>query len=130
MQKTIYSNDELYFDFDKNMNIELNINVEKKCSFCHCINNVEKFEKKPCWLFAQSLIKPVKQKITIHDLPVEMCIDNSKFNLFMCTYLVGAHFKSILKLNEILYCFDDMDNNFEEMVPKHVFSSCFYYLLN
>jgi hypothetical protein len=48
----------------------------------------------------------------------------------MCTYLVGAHFKSILRLNEILYCFDDMDNNLAEMVPKHVVSSCFYYLSN
>ncbi len=48
----------------------------------------------------------------------------------MCAYLVGAHFKSILWLNEIYYYFDDMDNNLAKMVPKHFVSSCFYNLSN
>ncbi len=51
-KRLFYSYDELYFDFDKNMNIELNINVEKECSFCACFNNIKIFENKPCWLFA------------------------------------------------------------------------------
>ena len=59
-----------------------------------------------------------------------MCIDNSKYSLFMCTYLVGDHFKSIMSFNENLYCLDDMKKNLDEMVPKHVVSSCFYYLSN
>ena len=74
------------------MNVELNINEEKKSKFCHCITNVKQFENKPCWLLVQRLIKPYKNKLTFHDLPLEMYMDNSKYSLFMCTFLVGYHF--------------------------------------
>jgi hypothetical protein len=60
---TFYSNDELYFDTDENMNVELNINVKKVCLFCNCDKYIKKaFKKKPCWLLITNLVKSYKKK--------------------------------------------------------------------
>jgi hypothetical protein len=55
---TFYSNDELYFDTDQKMNVELNINEKKVCLFCNNEKYVKKaFQKKPFWLLIQNLVK-------------------------------------------------------------------------
>ena len=126
-----YSSDELYFDFDENMNVRLSSDERRVCLDCQSDANINKsFEKIPCWLFIQSLITSYKKNITLYDLPNDTFIDSQKYKLFMCTYLVGTHFKSIIKINDRFYAFDDLKVGLDEIVPKHIVSSCIYYIVD
>ena len=101
------------------------------CLFCNSDQYVKKsFSKKPCWLLIQNLVRSYKKKLTTYDLPSHLILDNYKYILLMTTYNVGAHFKSIVNLNDCFYGFDDMKNGLEETIQKHFVSSCFYYLSN
>jgi hypothetical protein len=113
------------------MNLKLTLDEKKACHNCNCDTYVvKKFQNRPCWLFIQNLIRPYQKKLTVFDLPSETFIDDAKYNLLMSTYLNGAHFKSIFKINDRFYSFDDLKpNKLEDTVQKHVVSSCFYYLL-
>ena len=42
----------------------------------------------------------------------------------MCTFSVGFHFKSIWKLLNELFIFDDMYDDLNKNICKHVVSSC------
>jgi hypothetical protein len=125
-----YTNDEIYFEFDENMNLTFSLNEVRNCCFCNCDKNViKKFHHTPCWLFIQNLIRTNQQKLTAYDLPSEIFFDDHKYLFFMCTYLVGAHFKSIIKIQERFYGFDDLNPTIlDDFIPKHNVSSCFYYL--
>ena len=46
--------------------------------------------------------------MTIYDLPNESRIEKNTFKLRMCTFNVGLHFKSILKIKDEYYLFDDL----------------------
>ena len=46
----------------------------------------------------------------------------------MCTYLKGAHFKSIFTHDDHIYFFDDLKEGLTENMEKHEVSSCIYYL--
>ena len=110
-----YTNDEIYFEFDENMNLRLALNEVGICCFCNCDKSVI---KKFCrWLFIQNL-KRNQQILTAYDLPSEIYFDGHHYLFFMCTYLVGAHFKSIIKLKKRFHGFDDLNSTrLDDFIP-------------
>ncbi len=128
--EVFYKNDEMYFQYNVNSNVSFNFCEERVCTVCCSEESVLKlFEETPCWLFIQNLISKIKhKKIMFFDLPSKIVLNEKKYNLLLCTYLTGAHFKSILSYNEQLYSFDDLKEGLEKRIDKHEVSSCLYYI--
>ena len=69
-----------------------------------------------------------RKRIMFYDLPPQLIINEKKYLLLMCTYLKGAHFKSIFTHDDHIYFFDDLKEGLTENMEKHEVSSCIYYL--
>ena len=95
--------------FDDNNNMIFTYDVYQ-CRNCKSSKNVKKtFENRPYWLFIQNLIKNNSEQLTIfYDLPSELLLNSKKYILLMCNFSVDAHFKSIFKLLNELFIFDDI----------------------
>ncbi len=126
----MHTNDALYFEFDDNNNMIFTYDVYQ-CRNCKSSKKVKKtFENRPYWLFFQNLIKNNSEQLTIYDLPSELLLDSKRYILLMSTFSVGVNFKSIFKLLNEFFIFDDMYDDLNKNICKHVVSSCLYYLAN
>ena len=124
-----YTNDEFYFENDENNNLTLSFDEKTECRICKTHEHVFKsLGKSTPWLFIQNLVKFNNKPLTIYDLPNEIRIEKNTFKLLMCTFNVGLHFKSIFKIKDEYYLFDDLIDGLSSDINNHQVSSCFYYL--
>ena len=62
-------------------------------------------------------------------MPHQIRFDGATYTFLMATYLIGSHFKPILKIKERFYGFNDLKPfELEDSIQKHIVSSCLYYI--
>lgn len=116
-----------FFQMD-DAEIKLDIMKKENCTKCKNLM-IKKYEfiKNPPWIIVDISIKSL---IKIDMLPDILVINNLKYRFMCCTFYKSGHFKSIFKINNMNYLFDDLNPKMiTENIPNHKITVCIYYLI-
>jgi hypothetical protein len=130
-EKCVMSNDEFYYYFDENQNVNISLFDTITCPECKSICSLKlEFEKIPPWLFVGTLYKDKDSEITFNEILPSFKINEKEYKfLFYTININNDHFKSVFKIHNDFFLVDDLNSiKLEKTIPNHKISSCFYYL--
>ena len=98
------------------------------CDVCDIINAPQFCENPFCFIVE---IDDTKKRIFLKDIPLSIRIGTKELSFICATLHVKNHFRSIFRLNDRFYSYDDLRNVkcFEKKLPSsYDLKTLFYYL--
>jgi len=67
--------------------------------------------------------------VDIREIPKSISFESFSFRLLCGTFIIDNHFKALFSYDDTYYLLNDLKNeDFEELIPEHRLTSCFYVL--